>query len=355
MTESVAAHPFDHVVGHRRTLAMLSSEPAAPAHAYLFVGPEGVGKGTVARAFAALLVCPTGGVHDGDCSSCRRAASGNHPDVNIVEPEGRTMLTVGQARTTMAKATLAPVESVRKVFVFDEAGVMSEGAANALLKTLEEPNATTAFVLVADSDEDLPATLGSRCRIIHFGRVDEAEVVAALEQAGVESEQATEAARLGAGRPGLALRLATRQEVASFRRAWLAVPGRVSARPGDSFVLADELLDGLDPLLVGAEEHSLGEQASKEKRERDNHRARRELLVSGVEILASWYLDAAAVQFGATPRNRDLDLTDLTEVPPEAAVAAAERVLDAAVELRANQRPTLVLASLFTELAKHSS
>jgi DNA polymerase-3 subunit delta' len=354
MTQLVAAHPFDSVVGHRRTLAMLSSEPAAPAHAYLFVGPEGVGKGTVARAFAALLVCPAGGVHDGECSSCRRAAAGNHPDVNIVEPEGRTMLTVGQARTTMAKATLAPVESVRKVFVFDEAGVMSEGAANALLKTLEEPNATTAFILVADSDEDLPATLSSRCRIIHFGRVDEAEVVAALERAGVESEQATEAARLGAGRPGLALRLATRQEVASFRRAWLAVPGRVSARPGDSFVLAEELLDGLDPLLAGVEE-SIAEQASKEKRERDNHRARRELLISGVEILASWYLDAAAVQFGATPRNRDLDLTDLTEVPPEVAVAASERVLDAAVELRANQRPTLVLASLFTDLANGSS
>ena len=136
--------------------------------------------------------------------------------------------------------------------------------------------------------------------------------------------------------------------------AWLAVPGRVSARPGDSFVLAEELLDGLDPLLAGVEEHSLAEPASKEKRERDNHRARRELLVSGVEILASWYLDAAAVQFGATPRNRDLDLTDLTEVPPDVAVAAAERVLDAAVELR-NQRPTLVLASLFTELAKRSS
>jgi DNA polymerase-3 subunit delta' len=351
----VAAHPFDSVVGHRRTLAMLSSEPASPAHAYLFVGPEGVGKGTVARAFAALLVCPTGGAHDGECSSCRRAASGNHPDVNIVEPEGRTMLTVSQARTTMAQATLAPVESARKVFVFDEAGVMSEGAANALLKTLEEPNATTAFVLVSDSEEDLPATLGSRCRIIHFGRVDEAEVIAALEKVGVANEQATEAARLGGGRPGLALGLATQPEVASFRRAWLAVPGRVAAAPGDSFILAEELLDGLEPLLAGMEEHSLTEHASKEKRERDNHRAKRELLISGVEILASWYLDAAAVQFGATPRNRDLELTDLTEVPPAVAVASAERVLDAAVELRANQRPTLVLASLFTELGQRSS
>ena len=87
------------------------------------------------------------------------------------------------------------------------------------------------------------------------------------------------------------------------------------------------------------EEHSLAEPASKEKRERDNHRASASCSSRGRD-LASWYLDAAAVQFGATPRNRDLDLTDLTEVPPDVAVAAAERVLDAAVELRANQRPT---------------
>ena len=216
---------------------------------------------------------------------------------------------------------------------------MSEGAANALLKTLggaQRHHRLRPRVRLRRG----PAGHARLPVQDHpLRRVDEAEVVAALEQAGVESEQATEAARLGAGRPGLALGLATQHEVASFRRAWLAVPGRVSARPGDSFVLAEELLDGLDPLLAGVEEHSLAEPASKEKRERDNHRARRAARL-GVEILASWYLDAAAVQFGATPRNRDLDLTDLTEVPPDVAVAAAERVLDAAVELRANQRPT---------------
>ena len=182
------------------------------------------------------------------------------------------MLTVGQARTTMAKATLAPVESVRKIFVFDEAGVMSEGAANALLKTLEEPNATTAFILVSDSDEDLPATLGSRCRIIHFGRVDEADVVAALVQAGWRASRRPKLHVSGRADPGWRWRLATQQRWLRSA-AWLAVPGRVSARPGDSFVLAEELLDGLDPLLAGVEEHSLAEPASKEKRERDNHRA----------------------------------------------------------------------------------
>ena len=110
--------PDNRRVGDRPSLRLGCRSPAhtgdaligtcSPAHAYLFVGPEGIGKGTMARAFAALLVCPTGGVHDGECSSCRRAASGNHPDVNIVEPEGRTMLTVGQARITMAKPLWRP-------------------------------------------------------------------------------------------------------------------------------------------------------------------------------------------------------------------------------------------------------
>ena len=149
---------------------------------------------------------------------------------------------------------------------------MSEGAANALLKTLEEPNATTAFILVSDSDEDLPATLGSRCRIIHFGRVDEADVVAALVQAGWRASRRPKL-HVSGGPTRAGAEVGHAAEVASFRRAWLAVPGRVSARPGDSFVLAEELLDGLDPLLAGVEEHSLAEPASKEKRERDNHRA----------------------------------------------------------------------------------
>ena len=127
--------PFTGVVGHRPLLALLEAQAAAPAQAYLFVGPASVGKATVARRFSALLLCP------GAESGCvRRVVAGTHPDLSLVEPDGRTALTVDQARATVARAVLAPIEGDRKVVLFEEAGMMTEEAASALLKTLEEPS-----------------------------------------------------------------------------------------------------------------------------------------------------------------------------------------------------------------------
>ncbi len=351
------ARLFDDVIGHDRVVRLLGEELERPAHAYLFVGPGAVGKATVARRFAAGLLCPTGANHAQPCSSCRRVASGNHPDLMVVEPEGRTMMTVDQARSTVASATLAPFESARKVILVDDAGMMSEAAANALLKTLEEPTTSTVFVLIAESEDDLPPTVASRCRTVHFGRVEEESIVAAIAAGGVDPIQAAEAARISGGRPGLALAFATRPEVAEFRLAWLAIPLRVSPRPADAFQLAEEVLAGTGPLLASMKERQAEEEALhdgkavKDRHERELRRASQALVVSGLEILASWYTDAASAQFGGPVRNRDVPVAALAQVPPAVAVARAERVLDAVIELLANLRPPLVLATLFTDLA----
>ena len=116
--------PFTGVVGHQPLLALLEVEAAGPAQAYFFVGPASVGKATVARRFAALLLCP--GV---DAGCVRRVLGGTHPDLSVVEPDGRTTLTVDQARATVARAVLAPIEGERKVVLFEEAGMMTEEAA----------------------------------------------------------------------------------------------------------------------------------------------------------------------------------------------------------------------------------
>lgn len=168
---------FAGVIGHARVMSLLADEIAAPAHAYYFVGPIGVGKATVARRFAAAILCEEGGRHVTDCSSCRRVLSGNHPDVTAVEPEGRLALGVDEARSTVALANLAPVEGDRKVILFEDAGAMTDAAANALLKTLEEPSPSTVFLLVSESEDDLPATIASRCRTVQFGRVGETDLV----------------------------------------------------------------------------------------------------------------------------------------------------------------------------------
>ncbi|MEX0667686.1 MAG: hypothetical protein WD313_05100, partial [Acidimicrobiia bacterium] len=107
---------FDGVIGHREIVTFLQAEMAAPGHAYLFTGASAVGKATVAREFARLLLCPEAGAHVEPCRSCRRVASGNHPDLISVEPEGRTSLGVDQARGVVSQAALSPVESPTRVF-----------------------------------------------------------------------------------------------------------------------------------------------------------------------------------------------------------------------------------------------
>jgi DNA polymerase-3 subunit delta' len=346
---------FGDVIGHRPVLEMLASDADRPAHAYLFVGPGSVGKATVARRFAARVLCGD------DEHEVRRALQGNHPDLVLVEPDGRSSLTVDRARETVAKAVLTPVEASRKVFVFEEAGAMNDEAANALLKTLEEPSDTTMFVLVAESQDDLPSTVASRSRTVFFGRVPEAEITQALVDRGIDRDQAERVATASGGRPGLALVLATRPEVAAFRAAWLSVPRRVTPRPGDAYRLASELVTAAEPLLEGlaerqAEELASGEdhghdlRAIKERHEREKKRSATALHTGGLEILASWYRDAAVAQYGGPVRNRDLSGADLAEVAARDAVGKAGRVLDAIDALESNQRPELAFGALFADL-----
>ena len=340
---------FRDVIGHQRVLDLLEGEVPAPANSYLFVGAGSVGKATVARRFAAALLCPEGAVHTEPCSTCRRALAGSHPDLVVVEPQSRQTLGVEDARAVVSAAVLSPVEAPRKVFLFEEAGMMTEQAANALLKTLEEPTGSTVFVLVAESEDDLPSTVASRCRSIHFGRVDEADLIEALVSLGIERERAEGIGRVAGGRPGLALSLAKSAEAARFRASWLSIPQRLRPAPGEAFALAETMLAELEPLLADVEPED-GD-ATRERRERERRRARQALLAGGLEILASWYVDAASLQFAGMVRNRDVPLEQLASVSPERAVRNAQRVLDAMSGLSMNLRPRLLLADLFADLA----
>lgn len=335
------------LIGHHHVLAFIESELKKPSHAYLFVGPTGTGKATVAREFARLLLCPEHGVHDEACSSCRRIGTGNHPDLVIVEPEGRTSLGADTARWVVGQAVLTPVESDRRLFLIEEAGLMTDQAANALLKTLEEPSAAVVFLLVAESEEDFPPTVASRCRIIRVGRVPEDDLTAALMHRGIEEEKARVLALVSGGRPGLALQLAGQPQIAELRQAWLSVPSRLSARPGDSITMAEEMLARIDPLATEV----ASSQPTADQRDRAKRRASQSLLAGGLEIMASFYLDSASLQLGGPIRNTDVPLPELTRSSPARAVAASHQVLDAIVDLAGNLRPVPVLAALFSSLA----
>lgn len=332
---------FDDVIGHRAVIDLLESEMARPAQAYLFTGPESVGKEALALRFATGLL---GGVEDERAR--RLALARSHPDLRILEPEGATSLGVDQAREVVSRASLAPVEASRTVFLFPDAGSMTEQASNVLLKTLEEPLAQVTFLLVAESEDDFPPTVASRCRTVHVGRVPQAELVDALVRRGVDEDAANGVAVVSGGRPGLALALMSQPEVARFRELWLSIPGQVSPHPGDGQRLATEVLEELAPLVEDAVDDDL----PKEKAQRARRRAEMSLLVNGLEILASWYSDSASLQLGGPIKNSDLDLASLTDVSPRRAVTSAEAVLDAVVDIQANLRRELVLANLFSEL-----
>ena len=340
--------PFVGVIGNTSVQAMLRNELASPAHAYLFVGPAQTGKATVARRFAGALL------GEGE-EGLRRVLGPGHPDVILIEPSGRTSITVDQVRSVVAQASLAPMESDRKVFLFEEGSMMNDEAANALLKTLEESTATTVFVIVVESENDLPETIASRCRTVVFGRVAHDDLAEGLREMGVETDQADRVARISGGKPGMAIALATQPEVSGFRQAWLDVPASVTEDPGLSFRLADTVIAAADPLLATIKERHTaeredwdgGSKTATERQERELKRAAMTLHISGLEMLAGVYRDIAAAQFGAQVHNTDLSPAALMRVTPRTAIRNAQRVLDTIDHLKANQRPGIAFANLF--------
>lgn len=346
---------FEEVIGHGAVIALLRSELLSPSHAYLFVGPGNVGKARVAREFAAALV---GGDDD---DAVRRARNGAHPDLVLVAPDGRASITVDQARSVVSAASLSPLEVGRKVFLFEEASMLNAGAANALLKSIEEPIATTTFVLVADSADDLPATVASRCRTVVFGRVDMGAISAGLVAMGVDAERANEASLTSGGRPGLAVALASEPKVAAFRNVWLSVPGELTNEPGDAYRVSAMVIEATEPLLAAVKARQKEDLADNypdvdvpkmyiERQQRELARLTDSLYESGLELLASFYRDTAAAQIGADVLNTDIPVSSLTRVTMETAVRNASRVLDTIDHLRSNQRPVLAFATLFLDL-----
>jgi len=330
---------FEGIIGHERVVELLETELNSPAQAYLLVGPQGVGKATVAWRLAAGLL--------GDDERTRRLAlAGTHPDLTILEPEGATSLGVDQARDVVTRASMAPVEANRTVFFFPDAGAMTDSAANALLKTLKKPTSSVVFILVAESEDDFPPTVASRCRTIHMGRVPQGEIVSALMTRGLSEDDAAGVAVVSGGRPGLALALMTQPEVAAFRDLWLSIPHKVTPHPGDGQRLASVVLQKLAPLV----EDSVPDDLAKEKAQRARRRVEMSLLITGLEILASWYADSASLQMGGPVRNGDVDLASLTDVAPRKAVQSAESVMDAVVDIQLNLRREMVLANLFASL-----
>jgi DNA polymerase-3 subunit delta' len=173
---------FDQILGHERQKDILGRALANGrlAHAYLFTGPDGIGKQLMAVALARAIVC-----HEqrgcGDCPACRKIDHHNHPDLHFLEPQGAS-IKIEQVRTIQRELNLKPLEAPRTICLIDQAELMTTGAANALLKTLEEPRGDTLLVLLTSQPNRLLATIRSRCQPLPFTRHPRSRIQAELER-----------------------------------------------------------------------------------------------------------------------------------------------------------------------------
>ena len=184
---------FDEVVGQRGIVRTLKNAIATGkiAHAYLFSGPRGTGKTTMARLFAKALNCEEGlGAQCNHCSNCIAVTEGSHPDV--IEIDAASNNGVDQVRELIDKVRYAPIKGRYKIYIIDEVHMMSQGAFNALLKTLEEPPEEVIFILATTEPYKVLPTILSRCQRFDFGKIDEFDIekniVNVLNQEGVTYE-----------------------------------------------------------------------------------------------------------------------------------------------------------------------
>ena len=198
---------FSDIVGSAASHLRGEMQSARVVHAYLFAGPAGTGKRSLADICARALLCGGQGEKPCDeCPSCRQFSSGNHPDVKRISPE--KSIGVEAIRELIDALAVHPYESSRHVVLIEQADKMTPQAQNALLKTLETPPGEAVFFLMTDQMTALLPTIISRCRIIRFSYLEEADCISVLTgQHGMTEDRARLLARLSMGSVGRAIEM----------------------------------------------------------------------------------------------------------------------------------------------------
>jgi DNA polymerase III subunit delta' len=239
---------LDEIIGHRRQLEILRLALASERlhHAYLFVGPEGIGKRTLAIALAKAVHCDESAADFcGSCVNCRRIADGNHPDVRIVEPlAGKKEISIQQVRDFERELNYRSFTGKRKIIIVDPAALMNLASQNALLKTLEEPPQESLIILIASSAGGLLPTVRSRCLRISFAPLARCDVVHYLRtKQGMTGDEVEFLAAMSMGSIGAAMGL-DKEVFVEKRRAWAGIVGALKAGDYQAAVVAAEALAG---------------------------------------------------------------------------------------------------------------
>jgi len=336
------------LVGQERAAAALERSLAAgrAAHAYLFVGPERVGKHTLALKLAQALNCEGDEPPCGACEPCRRIAAGIHADVQTVTVESdeeglpadrqgaQKGIHVSQIRELERVTALKPFQGRNRVVIIDPADEMNASAQNAFLKTLEEPPPQVVFVLVAADESRLLPTIRSRCRRLELRLPSVADVETALLERGVDEERARLLARLSRGRVGWALEVAADPSLLERRRESLSRAGALASM-------------------------SVAQRLELAERLAQDFRRRPEALLADLEAWRDWWRDVLLVQGGAEDGVANVDRLpelrrDAARLPRDEVAAFVRAVEEARRYLGENAQPRLVMETLLLDAPREA-
>jgi DNA polymerase-3 subunit delta' len=316
---------FEAVPGQWRAKALFERALAGDAlsHAYLFSGPEGLGKVQFARELGVALVASCGGC--GVCAECERARRGAHPDLRVVEREGER-IRLEQVEPLVAELALKPFAAERRVWVLPEVEHLMPEAANKLLKSIEEPPAHVHFILVTDRPERVLPTIVSRCQVVEFRPLSDLEVEAYLREGhGLDGEEGRALARLARGSVERAARLAADARGARLREEYLEHVARLAGRPADGdatksdpaarfLAVLERRLDAigdetqealarrvgdLEALFADEKDRAWHLKRAEAYAKRDRDRRARQAAADALELVVAWLRDLWTVACGA--------------------------------------------------------
>jgi DNA polymerase-3 subunit delta' len=382
-----AASVFDNLIDQAHVISILREAVSAASdstnqsqemtHAWLFTGPPGSGRSNAALAFAAALVCRTGGCND--CTDCKTALTGSHADVELIRTEGLS-IKIDEVRELITRASWSPAVGNYRVVVIEDADRLTESAANALLKAIEEPGLRTVWLLCAPSSTDVLPTIRSRTRSLVLRTPSIAAVAALLEKEKFSPAMADFAARVSQGHIGRARHLAKSEEARTRRQAILKI-SLIITDIASAFKAAQVLVEAAkaeaeeeaerrDDVEISALKEAWGQQGSKltqggskavkelEKEQKSRTtRMVRDYLDRALLDIATLYRDILLIQSNSSDSiiNTDLiaEITKIAEATtPEATLAKLEAIMSARTNLSHNAAPLLTCEALMCRLAK---